>query len=245
MVKKLNESSLSRLQQYLKNHDGVCISAWVSPPFKEDGESQHDYEDRIKGFNRKSKNRNSRMLLTELKMKHYTIISIKGFYQYDGQSKPDKENSFAVINTNNDKDFCQFMLDMAVEYNQESMLYIHASTYKGEYIYTGVRGDHKYGDVVDMGTVHFGMQLLNKKDSPEGSRILSRVNGRPFVAFDMNKMEQSKEDGSVYIIEGYAPIIDTPITRDDVSYLRYMKGMGEDESFTVRKALEQLKNIWD
>jgi hypothetical protein len=244
--KQLNESGLSRLQAHIKDHDCVCISAYKNAPDKEPTESDEEYQKKLSNYTRASNNRDTRMLLTELKTHHYFIISIKGFYKYDSASKSEKENSFAVINANNDSDFEKTMLDIAKDYKQESILYIHSGTCESEYIYTGYKGNHHYGDTEPMGIVHFGTELLDKsdKDNPDGSRILSRVNGRPFASFDMSKTRQSETDSGVYIDEGYAPVIDSKITRNDISYLKYKKGLDETTSKKdTRLVLEETDEV--
>ena len=214
---KLEEAAgLSRLENYLNNYDIACISADKYLPDRQEFETQKEYEDKYRDLIGKQKRWDAKALRIQLWSKYSGVVKIKGFYQYNAESLPDKENSFLVANINNDENFKDDILQLAVKCKQNSIFFSPKNTHEGYWIYTGIDlseddeidKNHSYGDVSGQGPIHLAKRMKNSS----GETAYSLINGRPFAAY--NVIEEEIENN-----------YSRRITREDGEYMKRFENM--------------------
>jgi len=154
--KKLNESSLNRLISKIQDADCGTITAF-------------------RGFLSKSENLiRNKALLNKLLSYGYSVTSIDGVY-IENFVKPDakevKENVFFVHNIGNKRNIKKDLIELAKQFDQDSILYIHKSGDYSELIGTNDTGYPGLGKSVKFPIL---------KVARDNYQFLSKVNGRPF-----------------------------------------------------------------
>lgn len=131
MEKNVNESSITRLMRHNEEHDCVCITAYRSNREKDDY-GVHKRKARV------SNQKANAALGAVLRRYGYNVTKVVGKYpEEDGQADV-KENSWFVVNVNDDSDFVDVCADLAEADEQDSILVMPKgsfSTGKGCYLY--------------------------------------------------------------------------------------------------------------
>lgn len=158
--KSLKESSLTRLNRYLESSNVAFITAFKSNSWIKDHYDVENFRD-IKKINRERNNE----LLNILKANGYNTFKVDGSYYNQERDAEDKEESFAVIDTNHEDDFIDTIVELGKLYDQESILIVFA-------------GNNKYAFYYMDGHVE---EFNGKGTFGKDSDYKSLVNGRPFV----------------------------------------------------------------
>lgn len=185
-VENVNESSLSRLNDYHQSASIGFVTAfksprWIKDNYKEllaDVDSKH-LPRAIEWINRER----NKSLLKNIKSLGYSSFKVDGSYENqerkdsDVTGNPknytDKEESFAVIDKNNANfdDFVNNLTTLGKKYNQESVLIMSAGKNEPKFYYMD-------GHVEDAGKMSYGNDNAYK----------SLVNGRPFVVESVSEL---------------------------------------------------------
>ena len=177
----LDESSLSRLWKFAKEHDTGTISAFRSRTNCNNGEKISKAENLQR----------SKVLKAKLLKLGYGVTKIYGVYieNYGSDNAQDvKEESYFVVDLKDKHRLKKDLIALGLEYEQDSITY---SKETGEYYLIssnecpdGYPGKGKVGVEVKLGTPMFG-------DSGE---FHSKINGRPFVFKSAEDVNESITD---------------------------------------------------
>ena len=119
---ELNESSLTRIWRHITGSDAAIITAFRGSNVK----CTHD-TDKGKVFSKSENQDRNKQLMAALLRKKYSVTSLKGIY-VEGYGTDEaieqNENSFLVVNHNNDRDFKKTISDLGELYCQDSILMI-------------------------------------------------------------------------------------------------------------------------
>ncbi len=113
----LNEVKLGRIVDHISKYDCASLTAFR---VSKDCDSNEFYDFK------ENKARNKK-LEAMLLLKKYGIIPVKGVYIENygtDKARESKEDTFFVMNLNNDKDFKKNIMKLAEEFEQDSILYI-------------------------------------------------------------------------------------------------------------------------
>lgn len=131
MDKSVNESSITRLMRHNEEHDCVCMTAYRSNREKDDS-GVHKRKARV------SNQKANAALGSVLRKYGYNVTKVVGKYpEEDGQADV-KENSWFVVNVNDDSDFVDVCADLAEADEQDSILVMPKGSFssgKGCYLY--------------------------------------------------------------------------------------------------------------
>ena len=131
MGKNVNESSITRLMRHNEEHDCVCMTAYRSNREKDDS-GVHKRKARV------SNQKANAALGAVLRRYGYNVTKVVGKYpEEDGQADV-KENSWFVVNVNDDSDFVDVCADLAEADEQDSILVMPKGSFssgKGCYLY--------------------------------------------------------------------------------------------------------------
>jgi len=165
-IKELNESSLTRIRQHILNHDITTISAW-----RDKNENCVEYREgaeRNKIFTREEKNERNLELSSALLKKRYGVTYIRGISQEGKQIV--QENSYLVVNLNNDEKFIDNVKKLGQYYCQDSVL-IKEKNNENAYL-IGTNNFHRLG--------LNKKQILGKFHPGIENELMSKIHGRPF-----------------------------------------------------------------
>lgn len=163
-IKAVNESSLSRIQQHIQEHDIATISAW-----RDKNENCLDKKDNTgKIFTREENNERNSELYSAILKRKYGITHIRGVSQ-EGKEIV-KENSYLVVNLNDDSEFINNIIKLGKYYCQDSVL-LKEKDKNEAYLY----GTNQFkipglDNTIRLGKFHPGME----------NEIMSKIHGRPF-----------------------------------------------------------------
>ena len=127
----VNESSITRLMRHNEEHDCICITAFRSTREKDDA-GIHKRKARV------SNNAANNALGAILRKMGYNVTKVVGKYPEEDGAGDVKENSWFVVNVNDDEDFVQVCADLAEADEQDSILVIPRGCFsagKGCYLY--------------------------------------------------------------------------------------------------------------
>lgn len=136
----LNESSINRMLQWLKNCDCAFITAFRNEltDIRNDDATYFgpsgDWEEG-KVFSHEENRKKNKIMASELILKGYGVTKIKGVYP-EGMTDESSEESYLVVNRNNDPNFLSNVLKIAEYYNQDSIYYKEAGAEVGHLIGT-------------------------------------------------------------------------------------------------------------
>lgn len=162
-MKKTNESGLSRIEHFIRNHSCGIITAF---------RGEYSYKE--------NKERN-KALLQRLLGRGYGVTSIQGSYIESG--KHVNESSFFVANYkvegDDDGQLENDLFKLGNYYDQESILSIR----NGKAYLVGTKKEAeegeelwiKFGEKIEVGTGKYGSEELKARE------FLSKIKGRPFV----------------------------------------------------------------
>lgn len=187
--KILNESSVNRMLQWLKDCDCAFISA-----FRKELKDIKDMEATYLGpdkkwqvgkrFTHEENRKKNKMMVAELLQLGYGVTKVKGIYP-EGMTDETSEESYLVVNRNNDANFLDNLLRISEYYNQDSIYYKEKGKTKGNLIGTNDNGFpeyHQKGEDSEMKT-------------STASNYMSRMGNKAFsfVGKDAEKVNNRKE----------------------------------------------------
>ena len=196
--KSLNESSINRMLQWLKDCDCAFISAFRSE-LKDirDKDSTYLGPDNDwevgKRFTHEENRQKNKLMVAELLQLGYGVTKIKGVYP-EGMTDEKSEESYLVVNRNNDNDFLNNILRISEYYNQDSVYYKEKGKTTGNLIGTNNCGwpeYHQKGDDSELkiNTASNYMSRLGNNAFSFVGKDSEKVNSREDA---MNSIEKSK-----------------------------------------------------
>ena len=171
----LKESGLSRVLQHIEAHDCAILTAFRNDPkdmskCAKGSVDDNDQEGNTRALNKK-RNRDLKAMLLGF---DYGVTAVDGSY-IENFEQPDqievKEDSFFVVNLNDDPDFVRNVQEMAEKFCQDSVIIIPQGG-KAAYLYGTNESDFPgYGEKVEVGGLKMGKE----------AEFMTRVNKRPFT----------------------------------------------------------------
>lgn len=148
--KTLNESSINRMLQWLKNCDCAFISAFRNE-LKDVRDMNATYlgpDDKNqwqigKQFTHEENRQKNKLMVAELLQLGYGVTKVKGVYP-EGMIDETSEESYLVVNRNDDENFLDNLLRISEYYNQDSIYYKEKGKTKGNLIGTNNNGFPEY-----------------------------------------------------------------------------------------------------
>jgi hypothetical protein len=178
----INESSLSRIYSHIKNHDCAIISAFrsqmvncLNTPKSERVMSLKDNKERSRG------------LKSALLLLGYSVTSVKGSYienYLQDNAVEVVEDSYFVVNTNNDSKFEKNLTTLGVLFCQDSVMFIKDG---GHDVYLKGTNNADYpglGNTDVMGKVVFGKE----------GEFMTKVGNKPFVIEDFKTLQNNSKN---------------------------------------------------
>lgn len=187
--KSLNESSINRMLHWLKDCDCAFISAFRSE--LKDIKNKHltyfgpDKDWQVgKRFTHEENRQKNKLMVAELLQLGYGVTKIKGVYP-EGMTDESSEESYLVVNRNDDKDFLKNLLRISEYYNQDSIYYKEKGKTVGNLIGTNGSGFPEYHQK--------GGDSVLKTDT--ASNYMSRLGNKAFsfVGDDAEKVKDRAE----------------------------------------------------
>ena len=149
----LNESSINRMLHWLDKCDCAFISAFRNElKDVKNGNATYfgpngDWEEGKK-FSHEENREKNRNMVAELLILGYGVAKRKGVYP-EGMTGESSEESYLVVNRNNDEDFLENLMRIAEYYNQDSIYYKEAGAEEGHLIGTNGCGWPEYHESGD------------------------------------------------------------------------------------------------
>jgi hypothetical protein len=178
----INESSLSRIYSHIKNHDCAIISA-----FRNKMENCFDTLNSGRVISLKDNKERSRGLKSALLLLRYSVTMVKGSYienYLQDNAVEVAEDSYFVVNTNNDPKFEKNLTTLGVLFCQDSVMFIKDN---GRNVY--LKGTNN--------STHPGIGNIDVKDrvvfSKEGE-FMTKVGNRPFVIEDFMTLQNNSKN---------------------------------------------------
>ena len=196
--KVLNESSINRMLQWLKDCDCAFISAFRNE-LKDvrDADATYLGPDKNwkegKKFTHEENRQKNKLMVAELLQLGYGVTKVKGVYP-EGMTDETSEESYLVVNRNNDENFLKNLLRISEFYNQDSIYYKEKGKTKGNLIGTNDNGFpeyHKKGEDSEMkiGTASNYMSRMGNKAFSFVGKDAEKVNNRKEA---MDSIEKSR-----------------------------------------------------
>lgn len=187
VVKMISESSLSRMHQWLEKYECALISASRSKP-KDASQCRDGFQDSYADDDKLSKHDINKLRRRDLKAlllrQGYGITAVDGSYIENyrdpkaGPAPPDapkpievKEDTYFVVNVNNDSDFEQRIREFGEIFCQDSVMLIDKGGINARLIGTNNSDFPGYGNIVDQGSFWGGRT----------GEFMTRVRNRPSV----------------------------------------------------------------
>lgn len=186
---KINESNINRMLQWLKDCDCAFISAFRNE-LKDIRNKKATYLglddnwEEGKQFTHEENRKKNKLMVAELLQLGYGVTKIKGVYP-EGMTDESSEESYLVVNRNNDERFLDNLLRISEFYNQDSIFYKEKGETKGHLIGTNDSGYPEYHQK--------GEDSEIKTDT--ASNYMSRMGNKAFsfVANSAEKVGNRKE----------------------------------------------------
>jgi len=165
----INESSLSKLWRHNEKYDCGAITA-----FRVASNCGEGFP-----YTKKENKARNTSLLSKLKVKGYSVISLKGKYPEGGNIK--KEQSFFVVDIEDKKTLRKDLEILGNEFEQDSILYVPKGSIQNKSNAMLVKTNNCPNNWMTTKTVTFEKGKLGHS-SPI---FTSYVNGRPFIFEDI------------------------------------------------------------
>lgn len=211
----LYESSMKRVMNFIQNYECATLSAWrnqytdiTDNTFK----PSHIYHDKnvVDGkkvgrgnkhigspmkngeyFSTEEKKYYNRELKAALLKLGYGVTNIRGSYKEFGKNES-QEESFLIVNLNNDPNFKDKIFKLSEYYNQDSFMYSPKGSEEGYLIGTNNADFPGYGECIPSGKFHKDVQSLFM--SRIGNKGFSFTNGNEIDKNDPNREEKLSDD---------------------------------------------------
>ena len=188
---RLDESSINRMLQWLKDCDCAFITA-----FRKELKDVRDMDATYLGPDEKNKwqvgkqftheenRQKNKLMVAELLQLGYGVTKVKGIYP-EGMKDESSEESYLVVNRNNDANFLNNLLRISEYYNQDSLYYKERGKTKGNLIGTNSCGWPEYHQKGEDSELKTGT----------ASNYMSRMGNKAFsfVGKDAEKVNNRKE----------------------------------------------------
>lgn len=162
----INESSLSRIQKHMIEHDTGMITAFRYAENCGFG----------KIYTKKENKARNKSLLSKLQRQGYGITKVKGSYieNYNSNNEIEVgEEVYFVVDLNNEGNLKQKLKELGLEFEQDSILFIPKNAEYGLLIGTNKCEDSYPGYNVE--------KKLNNPIFGQSGEFFTRINGRPFI----------------------------------------------------------------
>lgn len=187
--KTINESGVNRMLQWLNDCDCAFITAFRKT-FKDIRNRDKTYFGTNgdwkegKSFTHEENRQKNKIMVAELLQLGYGVTKMKGVYP-ESDEVDDSEESYLVVNRNNDKDFLENLKRLAEYYNHDSICYKAKGEKQCHLIGTNDCGWTEYHVEGDGSDLHTGM----------ASNYMSRLGNKAFtfLGLDSKKMNNRKE----------------------------------------------------
>lgn len=237
LSKVLNESTMNRVADYIKNYECAIITAWrntlqdttdntfkpshISHKKEKNGEKTVGRGTKIVGssmqqsedFNTEEKKYYNRELKAALLSYGYGVTQIRGSYKEYGQTESQEESLF-VVNLKDDPNFKKNIFKLSEYYNQDSFMYSPKGSDDGILIGTNNSPFPGYGNEMPSGTFKRNVQSMFM--SRIGNKGFSFTNGERVSKNDVDRKEKLNNGDNNYET-------DEPLTFSD----RKKQRMGE------------------
>lgn len=199
----LSESSMSRIEAYVNNYECAIITAWRDKLTDETPNTKkfrhYSYADgkrskMISGdvmqhddlFTDEEKKYHNRVLKAFLLRMGYGVTNVCGSYRESGKPES-QEESFFVVNLNDDPKFYDVLFKLSERYNQDSFIYSPKGSTEGHLIGTNNYEFPGYGNDINSGKFLRDVQSMFM--SRIGNNGFSFTNGRKIEKDDPNREE--------------------------------------------------------
>jgi hypothetical protein len=187
----LNESSLNRVHSFIQKYDCSIITAFRSSLI-----NCIDNEDGKKLNIRDNKSRNKHLKSALISL-GYGVTNVKGTYVENFLSDNQievSEDSYFVVNLNDDPNFVDNIIKMGEILCQDSVLIIKQGGEENYLVGTNKSDFPGYGEVVNLGKLKAGIE----------SQFMTKVGGRPFT---LESFDDLQINSKRIVIEYSKPII--------------------------------------
>ncbi len=190
----INESSLSRVSSYVQNYDCAVITAFRNQLIN--CVSEEESEEVLNLSDNRARNKK---LKSALMLLGYGVTKVKGSYienYMEENAIEKKEESYFVVNMNNDSDFFDNIVALGKLYCQDSVMFflnggndifLYGTNYSD---FPGYEQKNQYGKF------EFGLE----------SEFMTKVGGRPFTV--METFKNAQINSKKMITEFGRPILD-------------------------------------
>ena len=201
--KTLNESSINRMLQWLKDCDCAFISA-----FRNELKDVRSIKDTYRGpdknwevgkkFTHEENRQKNKLMVAELLQLGYGVTKVKGVYP-EGMTDESSEESYLVVNRNNDENFLNNLLRISEYYNQDSIYYKEKGKTKGYLIGTNDNGFPEYhqkgeDSETKINTASNDMSRMGNKAFSFISRDAEKVNNRKEATDSIEKSRGTDDE---------------------------------------------------
>lgn len=231
----LNESSMNRISDYVKNYECAMLTAWRNTYTDETDNTfkpNHIYHDKTKAsdgrnigrgvkhqgqpmqsgenFSTEEKKYYNRELKASLLRLGYGVTQVRGSYKEYGQNESQEESLF-VVNLKNDTNFKKNIFKLSEYYNQDSFMYSPKGTDEGFLIGTNNAEFPGYGKEVPSGKFKRDIQ----------SMFMSRIGNKGFSFTNGEKISNNYPQRDTKFNDGDNNYeTDSPLTFSDRKQLR-------------------------
>jgi hypothetical protein len=150
----INESSLKRIEHWIDSNDIAAISASRNE-MKYPTENTLMDKEVGESYSRQENIRRNRELKSALLKLGYGVTRVQGSYIEDLKNNPNKEEpeeSFIVVNLNNDPDFYENLFKLSEYYNQDSFMMKYKDDDEAYLVGTNLSDFPGYKDKSSVGT---------------------------------------------------------------------------------------------
>lgn len=238
----LNESSMNRISDYVKNYECAMLTAWRNTYTDETDNTfkpNHIYHNKTKtsdgrnvgrgvkhqgqpiqsgeNFSTEEKKYYNRELKASLLRLGYGVTQVRGSYKEYGQNES-QEGSLFVVNLKNDTNFKKNIFKLSEYYNQDSFMYSPKGTDEGFLIGTNNAEFPGYGKEVPSGKFKRDIQ----------SMFMSRIGNKGFSFTNGEKISNSDSQRDVKFNDGDNNYeTDSPLAFSDRKQLRMNESIGK------------------
>lgn len=212
-IYKLYESSINRISDYIKNYECAIITAWrdeLKDVTKDTFKPNHIYHEKgkrgnkivgepftddSKMFNTREKKYYNTQLKDTLRKYGYGVTKVRGSYREYGKQEA-QEESYFVVNLNDDPNFKKNIFKLSEYYNQDSFMYSPKGTDNGFLIGTNNAAWPGYGNEEASNQFKRGVQSIFM--SRIGNKGFSFTNGNRISKNDPEKKDKLSSDNNNY-----------------------------------------------
>lgn len=196
----ISESTLNRIEKYINDYDCACITAWrnvlkdttegtmsfrriLHDPKRRANKAEGSVKKEGEAFTLEEKKYYNRVLKAYLLKLGYGVTNVLGSYREAG-SPVSNEESFFVVNLNDDVDFFENIAMLGEKFNQDSVMISPKGTTEGFLLGTNASEFPGYGNKSRMGNFLKNVQ----------SMFMSRIGNAGFSFTNGYKVDKDDPD---------------------------------------------------